>query len=272
MKVPHYIVVEEDQYEDYNSRVDQTYVTVIILDKKYLDEYDTFDNLGNTKSKGPGAARNFAWEHSMKLGFKRHWVMDDNIQNFYRLDGSKRTIVASGAIFRAMEDHTERYDNVYMSGPHYRFFNPPHMENPPFWLNTRIYSCNLILNDIPYRWRGRYNEDTDISLRILKDGYCTIQYNAFLQGKMATQTMKGGNTDEFYNKEGTLPKSQMLKDMHPKETQVLWMNGRWHHWVDYSKYKKTRLQRNSDYPSDEFEYGMELKRIDIDIQDIYEED
>jgi hypothetical protein len=271
MKVHHYIVVEEDQYEDYNSRVDQTYVTVIILDKKYLDEYDTFDDLGNTKSKGPGAARNFAWEHSMKLGFKRHWVMDDNIQNFYRLDGSKRTIVASGAIFRAMEDHTERYDNVYMSGPHYRFFNPPHMENPPFWLNTRIYSCNLILNVIPFRWRGRYNEDTDISLRILKAGYCTIQYNAFLQGKMATQTMKGGNTDEFYDKEGTKPKSQMLQDMHP-EAQVLVMNGRWHHWVDYSPYKKTRLIPNTKYEPDNFEYGMEFKKIELTEPDEDEED
>jgi hypothetical protein len=272
MKVPHYIVVEEHQYDDYVSRVDQKFVTVIILEKKYLDEYDTFDDLGNTKSKGPGAARNFAWEHSMKLGFKRHWVMDDNIQNFYRLDGSKRTIVASGAIFRAMENHTERYDNVYMSGPHYRFFNPPHMENPPFWLNTRIYSCNLILNDIPYRWRGRYNEDTDLSLRILKDGHCTIQYNAFLQGKMATQAMAGGNTKEFYSKEGTKPKSDMLEEMHPDVARVVWMNQRWHHWVDYSVYKKQRLIRNTEFPIGNYEYGMEFKKTNDVAFDEEEED
>jgi len=44
----------------------------------------------------------------------------------------------------------------------------------------------LIRNDVPYRWRGRYNEDTDLSLRMLKDRWCTIQFNAFLQGKAAT--------------------------------------------------------------------------------------
>jgi hypothetical protein len=273
MGVKHFIVVESSQYEDYKSRVDPNFVTVHILDQKYLDEYDTFDKLGSTKSKGPGAARNFAWDHSISLGFKRHWVMDDNIQNFYRLDGSKRVIVSSGAIFRAMEDHTDRYDNVYMSGPHYRFFNPPHMQNPPFWLNTRIYSCNLILNDIPFRWRGRYNEDTDISLQILKSGYCTIQYNAFLQGKMVTQAMAGGNTDEFYNKEGTLPKSKMLEDMHPDICRVVWMNGRWHHWCDYSVFKKNRLIKNPNaYYNPDDEYGMKLTSMTSSEKDIEEDE
>ena len=86
---------------------------------------------------------------------------------------------------------------------------------PPFVVNTRIYSCLLIENSAPYRWRGRYNEDTDLSLRVLKDGLCTIQFNAFLCGKVTTQRMKGGNTKEFYSDEGTLPKSQMIADLHP---------------------------------------------------------
>lgn len=261
MGVKHYIVVEASQYEDYKSRVDPNFVTVIILDQKYLDEYNTCDDYGATKSKGPGAARNFAWDHSISLGAKRHWVMDDNIQNFYRLDGSKRTIVSSGAILRAMEDHTDRYENVYMSGPHYRFFNPPHSQNPPFWLNTRIYSCNLILNDIPFRWRARRNEDTILSLDILEAGYCTIQYNSFLQGKMVTQAMTGGNTEEFYNKEGTMLKSQQLVDVYPDVAKVVWKFNRWHHYVDYSKYKKNRLisLKDSVFSDKNNEFGMELK-------------
>jgi predicted O-methyltransferase YrrM len=88
----------------------------------------------------------------------------------------------------------------------------------------------LIRNDCKHRWRGRYNEDTDICLRVMKDGDVCVQLNAFLQGKAATQTVKGGNTAEFYhaenienetfketgyNTEGTVNKSQMLVDMHP---------------------------------------------------------
>ena len=272
MGVKHNIVVEASQYEEYNSRVDHNFVRVVILDQKYLDEYDTFDDLGFQKSKGPGAARNFAWDHSISEGHTSHWVMDDNIRNFYRVDGSKRRIVLSGAIFRAMEDHMDRYENVLMTGPNYSFFNIPDCQNPPFFLNTRIYSCNLIRNDCPFKWRGRYNEDTDISLRILKAGYCTIQYNSFLQGKMATQALKGGNTEEFYAKEGTLPKSKMLEDMHPDVAKVIWRNRRWHHYVDYYPFKKTRLILKPGVHLEENkpnEYGMYLKSF---VQDEFTND
>jgi hypothetical protein len=41
---------------------------VLVLDPAYQRHYDTFDTLGDTKSKGPGPARNFAWDHSMAAG------------------------------------------------------------------------------------------------------------------------------------------------------------------------------------------------------------
>ena len=49
-----------------------------------------------------------------------------------------------------------------------------------------------------------------------------------------TQKIKGGNTDEFYETEGTLPKSKMLEEMHPDVAKVVWKFNRWHHQVDYS--------------------------------------
>jgi hypothetical protein len=231
-----------------------------VLDKRYQRDYDTFDTLGDTKSKGPGAARNFAWEHSMALGFKWHWVMDDNIRHFYRLHQNKIHEVHDGACFKAMEDFTLRYVNVGMAGPNYEKFAIRSQKYPPFILNTRIYSCNLIRNDLPFRWRGRYNEDTDLSLRMLKGGWCTIQFNAFLQGKIATQTVKGGNTADFYSKEGTYPKSKMLEDMHPDVARVVWRFHRWHHYVDYRPFKTLKLIRKPDaqIPDGANEYGLKL--------------
>ncbi|QPI17940.1 hypothetical protein POP12_148 [Pectobacterium phage POP12] len=252
-QVKHFIIVESHQFDLYQSKVDKDYVTILKLPKEFLDMYDTCDELGDSKSKGPGAARNYAYYHSIKHGYKRHWVMDDNMPIFYRLDGNKRIPCDSGAALRAMEDHTDRYSNVMVSGPNYRFLAKPQKYLPPFVLNTRIYSCLLILNDSPYRWRGRYNEDTDLSLRVLKDGFCTIQYNAFLSGKVTTQSIQGGNTDEFYSNEGTLPKSKMIEQLHPDVASVKWMNARWHHIVDYSGFKKNRLE----YTGDELYYGDE---------------
>jgi len=259
MHVPYYIVVEKQEVDIYEAAINPKYGTVLELDKKFQDEYDTFDDLGYTKSKGPGPARNFVWEHAKSNGFKRHWVMDDNINGFYRFNNNSRIVCLSGALFRAMEDFNDRYTNLPMCGPNYFSFAVPcGKKNPPIIMNTRIYSCNLIECGTPYRWRGRYNEDTDISLRMLKDGLCTVQFNAFLQGKIVTQAVKGGNTAEFYAKEGTTPKSQMLFDMHPDVTRLVTKYDRPHHHVDYNVFKKNRLQRIPDIiiPNKINEYGM----------------
>ena len=136
--------------------------------------------------------------------------------------------------------------------------------------------CIRDSNKCKFRWRGRYNEDTDICLRVLKDGDCTIQFNAFLQGKAATQTLKGGNTEEFYHKEGTqdkekwrdgklnpegtINKSQMLVDMHPDVATIVWRYGRWHHYVDYLPFKKNklRLKKGVKVKNEVNNYGMVL--------------
>lgn len=189
--------------------------------------------------------------------------MDDNIRSFYRLNRNTRIKVHTGAIFRAAEHFVDRYENVAMAGFHYKMFAPDRVKYPAFLLNTRIYSCNLIRNDIPYRWRGRYNEDTDLSLRILKDGWCTILFFAFLAEKIATMTMRGGNTAAFYAREGTLPKSQMLVDMHPDVARLAWKWDRWHHHVDYRPFKKNRLIRRANVivPDGIDNFGMELRTI-----------
>jgi hypothetical protein len=267
MKIPHYIAIEPQDEANYEKALDEfkirPYVTLLIA---------PFSNHGD----GPGRARNWCWDHAIEIGAEKHWVLDDNISDFYRLHKNKRYRVESGAIFKAAEDFVDRYSNVPISGFQYRFFIAPNTEYPPYVINTRIYSCLLISNDCKHRWRGRYNEDTDICLRVLKDGDCTIQFNAFLQGKAATQTVKGGNTEEFYHKEGTqdktqwrdgtlnpegtINKSQMLVEMHPDVARVVWRYGRWHHHVDYSVFKnnKLKLKPNVVIPTGINEYGMKL--------------
>jgi len=244
MGVYHTVVVEAQEYEQYRTALTDA-VNVIVLPSAYQQGYDTCDDLGDSKSKGPGAARNFVWDHSLECGYKWHWVLDDNISGFYRLIKNLKVSVADGTIFRCMEEFAQRYENVGMVGPNYHYFAKRKQKLPPFITNTRIYSCNLIRNDVPYRWRGRYNEDTDLSLRMLKDRWCTIQFNAFLQGKAATQTVKGGNTAEFYEKEGTLPKSEMQVNLHPDVSRLTWKFGRWHHQVDYRRFT-TPLRRKPD--------------------------
>lgn len=265
MGIPYKIVVEQDQLPMYQAEVGAD--RCLVLPQRYLDKYDTCDDLGDTKSKGPGAARNFVWDHATELGSKRHWVMDDNLDAFHRLNRNIKRESDTPAIFAAMEDFVDRYKNVPVAGPNYYSFVKASDGVPAFVTNTRIYSCLLIQNDAPYRWRGRYNEDTDLSLRVLKDGLCTIQFNAFLQGKVTTQRMKGGNTDEFYALEGTKAKSQMLADLHPDVAKVVWRFNRWHHQVDYKPFSKNRLIKRDDVVASKKinNYGMELVDVAANV-------
>jgi hypothetical protein len=258
MGVSYKIVIEPQEYSDYAAVINPT--KILILPTSYLDDYDTCDNLGRNKSVGPGAARNFVWDHAIATGSKRHWVMDDNLDAFHRMNRNIKAEVLSGTIFKIAEQFVDRYENVPLAGFNYYSFCKTMDAVPPMILNTRIYSCLLIENAAPYRWRGRYNEDTDLSLRVLKDGYCTIQFNAFLQGKVTTQRMKGGNTKEFYREEGTMAKSQMLVDLHPDVAKVVWRFNRWHHHVDYRQFKHTRLKKREglSIPDRVNNYGMKL--------------
>ena len=255
MGVPHFIVVEAEEMEQYRAA---TTATLLELPTQYLEEYDTCDTLGFTKGKGPGAARNFALDHATSLGAARHWVMDDNIDAFHYLTHNEKYEVECDATIRAMEDFVDRYENIALAGPNYYSFAKKTDALPAFVKNTRIYSCLLIDNTAGFRWRGRYNEDTDLSLRVLKAGLCTVQFNAFLAGKVTTQRMNGGNTAEFYAKEGTLPKSQMLADLHPDVAKVVWRFNRWHHHVDYRPFKANQLIRRADciVPRDASAYAM----------------
>lgn len=273
MGVHHYITVEPQDFDLYEAAVDRfeirDFVTVLLL---------PFSNHGD----GPGRARNWCWDHSISIGAEKHWVLDDNIENFYRLNKNSRIKVLTGAIFKAAEDFIDRFENIPVSGFQYKFFCADNTYYPAYVLNTRIYSCLLIQNDCPFRWRGRYNEDTDLSLQVLKAGLCTLQFNAFLQGKMATQALKGGNTEEFYHAEGdldkseytdgfinplgTVNKSQMLVDLHPDVATMVWKYKRWHHYVDYTPFKKNKLiyKKDINIPKGIDEYGMKLIAIPKD--------
>jgi hypothetical protein len=146
MRVPYRIVVEAQERDNYAAVIDPE--KILTLPQKYLDEYETFDSVAD-RSKGPGAARNFCWQHSIDSGFQWHWVMDDNLDAFHRMNRNIKAEVDDGTIFRCMEDFVLRYDNVAQAGPNYYSFCKTTDRVPPYVLNTRIYSCLLIRNDIP---------------------------------------------------------------------------------------------------------------------------
>ena len=96
MKVPHFIAIEPQEHDAYENALDhfnlRQYVTLLVA---------PFSNHGD----GPGRARNWCWDHAISIGEKKHWVLDDNIKDFYRLTHNKRIRVESGAIFQIGRAH-----------------------------------------------------------------------------------------------------------------------------------------------------------------------
>ena len=249
MKVPYHIVVEPQEFDNYASVIDKQKILTL-----------PFSNLG----QGSIPARNWVWEHSISVNAKKHWIMDDNIYDFYRLNRNTRNIVQTGTIFKICEDFTDRYENVPISGLNYRFFMVPTDSHPPYYLNTRVYSCILINKTLKHKWRGRYNEDTDLCIRALKDGFCTILFNAFLQEKAGTMTVKGGNTDELYADDGRLKMAKSLQEQHPDICTITWKFNRWQHQVNYTVFEKNKLirKKNVEIKQGIDNYGLVLNTFD----------
>jgi len=247
--------VEETEEDKYKTAVGEDKVVVM-----------PFHDLG----QGSITARNFIWDWAKEREHKRHWVVDDNIHWFCRANLTRRIQVGGGGFFNAMEDFVDRYENIAMAGPHHSgFVKVGWTAHSPVIFNTRVYSCILLDTSLSYRWRGRYNEDTDLSLRLLKDGYCTAVFCALTMQKGTTagskgkKPMKGGNTDNVYNtNDNRWAFANSLKEQHPDLVDVIWRFGRWHHHVDYTHFKNNKpIFKYGIVPSAvDNEYGMRLYR------------
>ena len=248
MKVDYKIVIEPQEYDNYVEHIPSE--KILILPNEYLN-----------KNQGSIPVRNFIWEYSKKQGHKRHWCLDDNIDGFYRFHKNARIKVKSGVCFKVLEDYTDRFSNVGLTGMNYFMFCPDISKRRLLaQVNTRVYSCILIDNSLPERWRGTYNEDTDLSLRLLKRGVPTLLFNMFLCNKKTTMTCKGGNTDTIYKDDGLEKKTMSLVNQHPDCVKKTFKFGKIHHQVDYRGFKDNKLKVKPDqYFSKNFnEYTMKL--------------
>ena len=251
MGVPYKICVEPREYAEYAS---------VINPEKIIKLPENFSDRG----EGSIPVRNWVWDHSVSQGDKWHWLLDDNIESVERFNKNLKIRCKTGSPFYAIEEFVLRYKNIAQAGMNYALFCPAIEARPPIIFNTRIYSCILLRNDIPYRWRGRFNEDTDLSIRVLKGGWCTVLFNAFLIGKRATQTQSGGNTDTIYNKTNNrFEFAESLIKQHPDVATLTKRCGRWHHLVNYNPFKGNLLiKKEGLIVSDRInEYGMKLNKL-----------
>jgi hypothetical protein len=213
-----HLVVEPQEYDLYASRFGAE--RVLVLPWRGDDERrQAFCAERGIENGGLIAVRNWIKEHAIAGGHARHWQLDDNIECVKRRHQGLRIVCNANFALAACEEFVDRYENVAIAGLNYVMFAGRGMAGgkpiPPFQVNCHVYSCSLILNSIPHRWRARYNDDTDICLQVLADGWCTVLFNAFLIKKKKTMTVKGGNTQDLYQGDGRLRMARSLERQWP---------------------------------------------------------
>lgn len=220
------IAVEPQEYDLYCKKLGEKRVLKL-----------PFSNLG----LGSYPARNFCWEHSKTLGHKYHYLFDDNIQRWYKwIDGKRKPIDDLKPALLFLENFVNK-NNITIGA----FEEPNFVVKPPkkpFKINCHAYSAMLIKNDIPYRWRLKYNEDVDLCLQVLHNGGSTASCVYYMADKVSTaQKMKGGNQTELYqgNKaEKNLLKAKMLEAVWPQYAKTVIRFNRHHHLVNWRIFKK----------------------------------
>lgn len=232
------VAVEPQEYDDYAAN----------LPSKYLLKLD-FSNLG----MGSTPARNACWDDAIKRGFEKHFIFDDNIYRFIKMErglrrkSEKRIALESLYVLQAFQ---ERYKNLPLAGYNYSSFAGTWTQKP-FYLNTHVYSGMLIENSCPFRWRLKYNEDVDLNLQILHAGKCTVLLNMYLIQKVSTTAkMPGGNQTELYKNNDPRKKAlktSSLQQVWPQYVESTFKYGRPHHHVSWKKFFKHQLHRVSNY-------------------------
>jgi hypothetical protein len=249
------VLVEPQEYDNYCKSLGEKYILKL-----------PFSNLG----VGSYPARNYGWEDSIKNGHNRHWMFDDNIYKLRRIVKGKKIPCNAGLAIKVAEDFTDRYLNIGISGFNYStFVVRGSSDNKPFRLNAHVYSAMLMNNNMPFRWRLKYNEDVDLCLQVLHNKMCTVLFSAFSVDKVSTVAkMKGGNQTELYQGnafEKKVLKAKSLEEIWPQYAETKIRFNRPHHFVEWKKHFKQGLKRNPffDWASLKKvdEYGMKLNKI-----------
>jgi hypothetical protein len=249
LEVPYTIFVERQEYESYAEHIPKHRIHVL-----------------PHQNKGLTVTRNYIWDYAAERELEWFWTFDDNIDGLYRFNHNLKTPCADATVLAVVEDFAQRYENLAITGLNYFMFVKRKYVIPPYILNTRIYSNMLIRTFAQnktggyYRNRLFFNDDTDLCLQVLKDGWCTVLFNAFLIYKQTTMTVKGGMTDYYEKTNKRLEFVEELQKAHPDIVVLTEKWGRYHHHVDYSIFKQ-RLQRREGVivPTGINNFGMVLQ-------------
>ncbi len=249
LNVPYTVFVEAQEFDRYAEVIGQAKLHVL-----------------PHKDQGLTVTRNYIWDFAAERGYEWFWTFDDNIKGLYRFNRNLKTPCADATVMAVIEDFAKRYENLVISGMNYFMFVKRKYVIPPYILNTRVYS-NMLIKTFATESDGRplrnvtfFNDDTDLCIRALKSGHCTVLFNAFLIEKQTTMTVAGGMTDYYEKTDARREFVEELVAAHPDIVRMTEKWGRWQHHVNYGVFnQQLRRRADIDIPNQVNNFGMVLQ-------------
>lgn len=239
MKIPYIVVVEEDQKEDYEKWLEGKggWGKVKVMPPEWKEKQQKKGNFGSIPVRNYIHHINLQKQNKQN---KKYWLLDDNIGGYKWVDLYTKVNCNSPLVFRMVEDWSDNIKNMYLCGHQYSSFVPEIDMKQKVLYGTRVFSSMLISCRIPVIdesndiWRGKYNEDVDLSLRLLTSGLPTANFCNITSMKSASGSCGGGNTDEIYtqdaeDKRGGKVKTDEIVKRWPQYVREVKRFGRPHH-------------------------------------------
>ena len=169
----------------------------------------------DANDKGVAYVRNFCLEHARSNGHEYHWQLDDNIKKFMTcLDGNTKTANPYKS-FRYIEAEVAKYSNVAAACFSHQAFAWSNWHRDVA-VNQMMYCCMLIRTSVRARFKHGTAEDVDFSVRMLMEGWCTIQFWRHLIMKPQSGSQRGGCSISEYAVSGREKRNKTLESDWPE--------------------------------------------------------
>lgn len=179
------IVIEPQDYKKY---------------KNYFNENNLLQL--NKNDMGIAYVRQFIKNHSSNYSF--HWQLDDDLR-FKKRINNKNVPYNPIEMFCEVENYIDRHSNIGLAGLRNSVFAFSQKNDIAY--NKQIASCVLVNTNTKCKYRKDTIEDTDYSMQILSEGYCTIIFNRLLYDNPPQGKVRGGNSVIHHSKITELQKN-----------------------------------------------------------------
>lgn len=195
----------------------------VFVEPQEAQEYQAFHGADKVlvlplAGQGIGYVRQLILKFAREMGHEWYWMMDDDINGFFKTVSRKTERITAIEAMMAAQDHLQKLPTVAQAALEYQQF--AWSATKPLRWNSYCDVCVAINTNrtkgINYRPELRLKEDRDFTLQIVANsGYQTVRLSFYSFDVPKNGTNKGGCQDDYKTNGKELEHSKKMVEMWP---------------------------------------------------------